>query len=224
MNPYLAIFDLDETLVNCKSLFEVFKYYCSKCKSDEFRNKHDSLFSSLREMVSNGFSRDEINKYFYRNFAGISRKEMSDLSQEWFDLNKNSPDFFCSSVLRELEKHRKNNAEIIIVSGSFVECVQSIANFLDISRYICINLEKKNDFFTGEIIGTQTIGEGKAQEIKKYVLNKRRSLNGSYAYTDHISDLPLLELVDNPVVVGGDVELLHLANTNGWKIIKRVNK
>ena len=28
MTPSLAIFDLDETIINCKSLFETYKQYC----------------------------------------------------------------------------------------------------------------------------------------------------------------------------------------------------
>jgi len=41
-------------------------------------------------------------------------------------------------------------------------------------------------------------------------------LIGSYFYSDSHNDLPLLELVDNPVAINGDPILTAAANENGW--------
>ena len=43
------------------------------------------------------------------------------------------------------------------------------------------------------------------------------NLIGSYFYSDSHNDLPLLELVDNPVAINGDPILTAAANENGWK-------
>jgi len=48
--------------------------------------------------------------------------------------------------------------------------------------------------------------------IKKHNMN----LKGSYFYSDSHNDLPLLELVDNPVAINGDPKLTIAANENGW--------
>jgi phosphoserine phosphatase len=42
------------------------------------------------------------------------------------------------------------------------------------------------------------------------------NLIGSYFYSDSHNDLPLLELVDNPVAINGDPILIAAANENGW--------
>src|SRR5262249_53938583 len=40
----------------------------------------------------------------------------------------------------------------------------------------------------------------------------------SYAYSDSITDLPMLELVGHPVVVNGDKELERVAHERDWEI------
>jgi len=43
-------------------------------------------------------------------------------------------------------------------------------------------------------------------------------LGGSYAYTDSIADLPMLEAVGHPVAVNPDKELRKQAEERGWDI------
>jgi len=41
----------------------------------------------------------------------------------------------------------------------------------------------------------------------------------SYAYGDRVQDIPMLEMVDHPVAVYPDKELLTCANERGWTAI-----
>jgi phosphoserine phosphatase len=43
-------------------------------------------------------------------------------------------------------------------------------------------------------------------------------LEGSYAYSDSITDLPMLEAVGNPVAVNPDRELRRLAEDRAWPV------
>src|ERR687895_54536 len=43
-------------------------------------------------------------------------------------------------------------------------------------------------------------------------------LRGSYAYSDSVTDGPMLEAVGNPVAVNPDRELRRLAQQRGWKV------
>ena len=45
------------------------------------------------------------------------------------------------------------------------------------------------------------------------------NLIGSYFYSDSHNDLPLLELVDNPVAINSDKVLTSVARENGWPIL-----
>ena len=61
--------------------------------------------------------------------------------------------------------------------------------------------------YTGEV-ETPVIGEGKRAAVRR-ALDERPDIDPAdcYGYGDHVSDLPMLELVGHPVVVGGDSEL-----------------
>jgi HAD superfamily hydrolase (TIGR01490 family) len=215
-----AFFDLDETLISCKSLFEVFRYFCERCGLVEFQARYALTMTTIQRMISNNISRYEINKFFYSNFKGISQAYMQEKAKQWFEEKKLNSNFFYHQVLKKLEDHQDQDDKVIVISGSFEECVQLITSHLRVQDYLCIDLEKKEGIYTGRILGEQTIGEGKKRAIERYAQQKKLNLKkNSYAYTDHISDLPMLRMVEYPVVVGNDPDLLFLAKTNSWQII-----
>lgn len=212
-----AFFDLDETLISCKSLLEVFRYYCEHlCK---YREKYLVVLEAMRKMKSQHIDRNRINRYFYRNFKGIERECMQKLACSWFKSKLSDPSFFNKSVLARMRKHQAEGGVPVLVSGSFLECVIPIAQYVGIKDYLCIKLEQKHGIYTGNILGPQTIGKGKKQAIEKYIIEKKVDLTNSYAYGDHFSDIPFLQLVEYPVVVGGDPKLLHFAKANNWCVI-----
>ena len=74
--------------------------------------------------------------------------------------------------------------------------------------------------YTGELSGVPSFREGKVTRLKAWLEENPYSLAGSYFYSDSINDLPLLKLVDNPIVVDPDEALLAVAQENHWQIIK----
>ena len=218
---YVVLFDLDETIINCKSLFEAYQAYCRQCFSNEAYgvNQYKEVIDELKIMQANGDPREDINARFYSHFKGIPQKRMINIFNEWFIRQRSKNNFFNSSVLEELERHQTHNAEIIIVSGSFLDCVRIVADFLKVKHLVCINLKVRSGVYTGEIEGTQTIGEGKVRAVKQYLY--KYNIHGSikYAYADHPSDTQILQLAKHPVVVGNDEQLLQLASSYNWNVI-----
>lgn len=64
---------------------------------------------------------------------------------------------------------------------------------------------------TGELVGPPMIGEGKRRAVRA-LLARRPAIDPGdcHAYGDHVSDLPMLQEVGHPTVVGGSPELLAL--------------
>ena|SRR3990167_553012 len=212
MQKPLAIFDLDETIIRRKSLFDVYRAYLQAENTEE---KWQAILEKMNALREQKISREVINLEFYRSFLAFSKIKMKTIAQQWFNENVKSENFFNQAVVRALRIHQKNGYEIIIVSGSFYEAILPIANYLNVSSILCISLAHDNDIYTGKIIGIQTIGEGKKTALKQSGLN----LKGSFGYGDHISDLPFLSLVENPVVVENDAELTKVAKLRKWKVI-----
>jgi phosphoserine phosphatase len=45
-------------------------------------------------------------------------------------------------------------------------------------------------------------------------------MEASYAYSDSVSDLPMLRSVGNAVVVNPDADLLEIARGEGWRVMR----
>lgn len=219
---YIAFFDVDETLINCKTMFDFLKFYYEK------RNIHPLigklkyyLFKfKLYFYIKINKNREFLNNFYYKCYVGEKTENLMNISEEWFSLLKKKH-CFNFKVIDELKKHQQNFAIIVFVSGSFLPCLSPIAKYFDVSHILAINLEEKEGKITGNIIQPQTIGEGKASAIIDFLKkNPQIDKKNCFAYGDHSSDLPMLQTVGNPVVVGQDKLLNKYAATNQWKTIQ----
>ena len=70
----------------------------------------------------------------------------------------------------------------------------------------------------GKIVGSDCLGSEKVRRLQTIDEYRGLDLTNSYAYSDHESDLPLLELVGKPVAVTPTGQLRRIAIDRGWKI------
>jgi HAD superfamily hydrolase (TIGR01490 family) len=125
------------------------------------------------------------------------------------------------NTFEKLKEHQKDGFLTILTSGTFQELLEIIANRLKIDFAIGTKLEVVKDKFSGRIIPPFCFGEGKAEKLRDFLSEKKLKINfkESFAYSDGIFDLPMLELVGNPVAVEPDKKLLEIAKNKGWQII-----
>jgi HAD superfamily hydrolase (TIGR01490 family) len=110
------------------------------------------------------------------------------------------PIFICTAASQEM-------AELMAVVLTFDGAIGSVSEVVD-------------GAYTGREGGPFTYREGKAQAIRELAEREQIDLDGSYAYTDSESDLPMLRLVGHPVAVNPDVELGRIAADEGWEILR----
>ena len=70
-----------------------------------------------------------------------------------------------------------------------------------------------------KIEGVPTFREGKVTRLNSWLEGRDETLAGSYFYSDSHNDLPLLEVVDNPIAVDPDEKLKAIASEKGWPVI-----
>lgn len=75
--------------------------------------------------------------------------------------------------------------------------------------------------YTGEII-FYAYGEGKAEAMLELAAERGYDLAQSYAYTDSLTDLPMLEVVGHPVATNPEHELREVAEERDWPVIEFV--
>jgi phosphoserine phosphatase len=72
--------------------------------------------------------------------------------------------------------------------------------------------------YTGEI-GLYAYGPEKAAAVLRLAEDRRYDLAGSYAYSDSVTDVPMLEAVGHPYAVNADRGLRKVANERGWPML-----
>ena len=74
--------------------------------------------------------------------------------------------------------------------------------------------------YTGELSEPFCYGPSKADAIKRVAVREGYDLDLCYAYSDSLSDLPMLEVVGHPVAVNPDSGLEAVARPRGWPIVE----
>ena len=78
----------------------------------------------------------------------------------------------------------------------------------------------EDGLFTGELGGAFMYGEGKVEAMRRFADEHDIDLGASFAYSDSVSDLPMLRAVGTPVVVNPDEELTRIAREEGWRVMR----
>jgi HAD superfamily hydrolase (TIGR01490 family) len=121
---------------------------------------------------------------------------------------------------RELvDQHRHAGRATYIVSASPVELVDPLAGALGMTGGIGTVSEIVDGVYTGRLAGPFCYAEGKVEAIEELARWEGYDLRLCYAYSDSMSDLPMLEAVGHPVAVNPDSKLERIARRRGWPIV-----
>ncbi|HEX9717572.1 MAG TPA: HAD family hydrolase [Actinomycetota bacterium] len=125
--------------------------------------------------------------------------------------------FVFQEALDLMALHRQQRRRVYIVSSSPEEVVRPLARHFGVSGVIATRAKIEDGKYTGEL-EFYCAGDAKAQAIRDLAERVGIHLEGSYAYSDSISDLPMLEAVGHPVAVNPDKDLRREAETRGWDV------
>ena len=96
--------------------------------------------------------------------------------------------------------------------------VRDLADELGMTGAIATVAEVVDGRYSGRLAEPFCYGPGKAEGIGKLAAARGYDLEICYAYSDSISDLPMLEVVGHPVAVNPDRPLEAVARSRGWPI------
>lgn len=201
--PYLVFADVDETLINCKSMFDFLRYQLTIRYGADGVVDYGRLHEGFQRAAREGAAREDINRAYYAAYEGDSAATIAALGERWFT-ERDTAGLFIEETRRELADHRAAGAEVVLVSGSFPACLDPIARAVGAAHVLCTRPLVERGRYTGRI-GTPMIGAHKADAVRD-LLATRPDIDprDCYAYGDHPSDLPMLDSVGHPVAVGDD--------------------
>ena len=116
--------------------------------------------------------------------------------------------------------HQDAGRPAYIVTAASHELAEMLARVLILDGGIGTRSEARDGVYTGRAEGPFVYGEGKAQALRELAARDGIDLVASYAYSDSVSDLPMLRAVGHPVAVNPDARLERLARAEGWQIMR----
>lgn len=213
-----AFFDLDRTLISGASAFpfavEAWRQGMAT-RADIIGWTQDAVSFLIAGDKGDGASMD-LHSEFLDRIKGASVSDLDAIGQAI--LHK-----LVARVRPESRKlitmHHEAGRDTWIVSASPQRIVEPLAASLGMTGSIATRGEVVDGLYTGELNGPFIYGPGKASAIEELAGDRGYDLAISYAYSDSVSDIPMLELVGHPVAVNPDSELRSLARERGWPIV-----
>jgi HAD superfamily hydrolase (TIGR01490 family) len=124
-------------------------------------------------------------------------------------------------MLDEVRSHQDANRPTFIVSAAGNDLVEVLAGVLGMEGGIGTRYEvDRGGNFTGRLDGPFVYGDGKVEAMREFALAHGIDLAASYAYSDSLSDLPMLRAVGNPVAVNPDPPLAEIARAEEWQTLR----
>lgn len=212
-----AFFDLDKTIIAKSSVIAFGKPFYKQ-----------GLIS--RRTIARG-----IYAQFVYMLVGADEEKMERMREAMLSLTKGWDQQHIKEIVREtleevlspityaealelLDEHARAGRKTVIISSSPVEVVEPLADFLGVDETIATRGEIDADGkYTGQL-EFYAYGPHKAEAMRELAVREGLDLAGSYAYSDSITDLPMLELVGHPVAVNPDRELARVAREREWEI------
>jgi HAD superfamily hydrolase (TIGR01490 family) len=124
-------------------------------------------------------------------------------------------------MLDEVYAHQDAGRATFIVSAAGNGVVEPLAAVLGMDGGIGTSYEiGEEGTFTGRLGGPFVYGPGKVEAMEAFAAEHGIDLAESFAYSDSLSDLPMLRAVGHPVVVNPDPALAELAREEGWQTMR----
>src|SRR5258708_16420027 len=114
--------------------------------------------------------------------------------------------------------HKICGRDVVVVSASGEEIVAPIARALGATHAMATRMVVEDGRYTGEI-AFYCYGDGKVDAIRQLAAREGYVLEHCYAYSDSITDLPMLGAVGHPTVVNPDRALRKDAVARGWPVV-----
>ncbi len=215
----LALFDLDNTLLNGDSDFEWSQFLISIGVLDRelFEAKNLEFYEQYKAGTL------DIHAFLDFQLKPLSRHARKTLD-EWhqqFMRDKVLP--MVTKPSRELvNKHLAAGEVCVIITATNSFVTAPIAREFGIEHLIATEPEHRDGEFTGNVAGVPSFREGKITRLDNWLAERGWTL-GSFEdttfYSDSLNDLPLLLKVKHPVAANPDSTLRAHAEKNGWMII-----
>ncbi len=216
----LALFDLDHTLIPGDSDLLWTKFLVKKKQIEEVNTRLSNRF--FVQYKNGTLNLNEFLDYQLKPLKVIKRSSLLSLREEFV---REQIEPIISKEARELVKsHLKAGHLCALVTATNEFITKPIAEIFGFHKLIATLVEKDSEGeYTGRTYGVASFQEGKIIRVNEWLDSLRFKLHDfekTFFYSDSVNDIPLLEVVTDPIATNPDNILLEHARKRGWQIVK----
>lgn len=213
-----AFYDLEGTLV-ATNLVHTLGFY-AKRQQGLWQTAKKSV-GTLAKLpffgITDLYSRNVFNEVFFRSYEGFSQDRLRYFSDELFEEVLKPAVYDGTPEL--IEQGKKIGQRQVVLTGALDFTIARLMTYLGIDDFVANRLEFVNGYATGRVLPPVMASATKAKWIREYAEREGINLSESYAYSDSISDLPMLSIVGHPVAVNPDFRLKQTARQHDWAVL-----
>ncbi|MFF4224773.1 HAD family hydrolase [Streptomyces abikoensis] len=212
-----AFFDLDKTVIAKSSTLTFSKSFYQ----GGLINRRAVLRTAYAQFVflAGGADHDQMERmrqYLSALCRGWNVQQVRELVAE--TLHELIDPIIYDEAASLIEEHHTAGRDVVIVSTSGAEVVEPIGALLGADRVVATRMVVGDGAFTGEI-EYYAYGPTKAEAVRELAASEGYDLSRCYAYSDSITDIPMLEAVGHPHAVNPDRALRREAVSRDWPIL-----
>ena len=209
----IAFFDFCETLVQFQTADNFVDFVRRSVKSP-FMNALEFFRVCLVKVRFFALANRLHQNNLHKKLKLLQMKNLPDdkvcfLAKQYYE-NEIKP-CLINEMIIELKKKKRQGYFTVIISGGYEHYIRHFAEDFEVDLVVA------TDILSGRIDGLDCMGSNKIKKLKEYLSLDLYDLENSVAYSDSLSDLPLFELVGNPVAVVKESQ--KWANKYGYRKI-----
>lgn len=215
----LALFDLDETLISEDSTGLFLRWLVSQGFAPETLLAQEQAL--MAQYYQGSLSMEEYMATTLSPLAGRGTLTVSGWVRRF--IQRDILPRVYPSAREKMAWHQQRGDTVIVISASGEHLVSPIAQQLGAHGALAVGVEIVDDRYSGQTYGTMTYKEGKVTRLNDWLaLQQNPVFNRTWAYSDSMNDVPMLEHADHAYVVNPDEPLHQLAQQRGWEVYRWV--
>lgn len=217
MGRKFAVFDFDGTLIRWQLYHAIVDQLASEglVDKDSYEKVRQARHKwKIRESQDafKDYERELVNCYNL-SLPSLSRVQLDQAINEVFKEHKQQVYVYTRDLVKEL---KEKGYFLVAISGSHREAVEMVAKHYGFDDWVGTKYEIIDGKFTGKY---QLPATEKDVVLNKLIEEHGLSLEDSYGVGDSEGDIPMLELVHNPIAFNPTEKLLAKAKEHGWKVV-----
>ncbi len=162
-------------------------------------------------------SRTAAQRAGFACYAGRTLDELRALMAELHELHMRAE--ISPAMRARIDEHRRAGDRLVVLTASAFFFAEPLVRELEIDELVGTRVGFDAGRCTGRVDGEIVEGAIKLAAARRAADERGVTLADCSFYSDHVADLPLLEAVGRPFVVGDDPALVRVARSRGWPVL-----